>query len=38
MQHLVEQNWHSISSNEIVEILQSDINDGLGPLSIKHKV
>ncbi len=37
MQHLVEQNWHSIPSNEIVEILQSDIHDGLGPLSIKHK-
>ena len=37
MQHLVEQNWHSISSDEIIEIFQSDINDGLGPLSIKHK-
>jgi len=37
MQHLIEQNWHSISSNEIVEIMQSDINDGLGPLSVKHK-
>ena len=37
MQHLLEQNWHSIPINEIVEILQSDIHDGLGPLSIKHK-
>jgi len=37
MHHLIEQNWHSISSDEIVEVLQSDINDGLGPLSVKHK-
>jgi len=37
MQHLIEQNWHSITSNEIVEIMQSDVNDGLGPLSVKHK-
>jgi Ca2+-transporting ATPase len=37
MQHLTDQNWHSISSSEIVEIFQSDMNDGLGPLAIKHK-
>ena len=37
MQHLIGQNWHSISPSKIVEIFETDQNDGLGPLSIKHK-
>lgn len=37
MQHLMGQNWHSIESSEVVEIFESDIKNGLGPLSIKHR-
>jgi len=37
MQHLLGQNWHSIDSDKILEIFESDANDGLGPLSIKHR-
>ena len=37
MQHLVGKNWHSIESEKIVEIFESDATDGLGPLSIKHR-
>ena len=37
MQHLVGKNWHSIESDKIVEIFESDATDGLGPLSIKHR-
>lgn len=37
MQHLINQNWHSLESSNIVEIFESDLQDGLGPLSIKHR-
>ncbi len=37
MQHLIGQNWHSIHTNDIIEIFESDINDGLGPFGVKHK-
>ena len=37
MQHLIGQNWHSIESQNIVELFESDSTDGLGPLSIKHR-
>ncbi|MFT5659900.1 MAG: cation-transporting ATPase F [Sulfurimonas sp.] len=37
MQHLMGQSWHSIQPEEIVELLESDMSDGLGPLSIKHR-
>lgn len=37
MQHLVGKNWHSIETDKIVEIFESDATDGLGPLSIKHR-
>ncbi|MCD4667020.1 MAG: cation-transporting P-type ATPase, partial [Sulfurimonas sp.] len=37
MQHLNGQNWHSLEANKIIELFESDINDGLGPLCIKHR-
>ena len=37
MQHLIGQNWHSLESKKIVELFESDADDGLGPLSIKHR-
>ena len=37
MQHLIGQNWHSLEDNKIIELFESDISDGLGPLSIKHR-
>ena len=37
MQHLIVQNWHSLENKEIIELFESDIVDGLSPLSIKHR-
>lgn len=37
MQHLLGQNWHSLESDKIIELFESDIDDGIGPLSIKHR-
>ena len=37
MQHLIGQNWHSIETENIIELFESDASDGLGPLSIKHR-
>ncbi|MBU0721606.1 cation-transporting P-type ATPase [bacterium] len=37
MQHLIGENWHALDYNEIIELFESDIDDGLPPLSIKHK-
>ena len=37
MQHLLEQNWHSLKNSKIVELLQSDMIDGLSSPSIKHR-
>ena len=37
MQHLIGQNWHSLETDKILEVFESDINDGLGPLSIGHR-
>lgn len=37
MQHLIADNWHSLESDKIVELFESDISDGLGELSIKHR-
>ncbi len=37
MQHLMGQNWHSLETKKIVELFESDVNDGLGPLGIKHR-
>ena len=37
MQHLLAQNWHSLESEKIIELFESDFKDGLGPLSIKHR-
>lgn len=37
MKHLIGQNWHSIKSDEIIELFESDAVSGLGPLSIKHR-
>lgn len=37
MQHLLGENWHSIESQKIVEIFESDVKNGLGSLSIKHR-
>ena len=37
MQHLIGENWHSLKMDEIVELFESDADNGLGPLSIKHR-
>jgi len=37
MQHLLGENWHSIESQKIVELFESNATDGLGTLSIKHR-
>jgi len=37
MQHLMGKSWHSIETEKIIEIFESDVTDGLGPLSIKHR-
>ena len=37
MQHLIGQNWHSLDNEKIIELFESDIVDGLSPLSIKHR-
>ncbi len=37
MQHLIGQSWHSLEPDEIIKLFESDKNDGLGPLSIKHR-
>ena len=37
MQHLIGQSWHSLNSDKITELFESDSNDGLGSLSIKHR-
>lgn len=37
MQHLIGQNWHSIEIDEIVSLFESDPDNGLGSLSIKHR-
>ncbi len=37
MQHLIGQNWHSIDYKEVIEIFESDKDEGLGKLSIKHR-
>ncbi|DAB28837.1 MAG: carbonate dehydratase [Sulfurimonas sp. RIFOXYD12_FULL_33_39] len=37
MQHLIADNWHSLETDKIVEIFESNKLDGLGSLSIKHR-
>ncbi|MEA3370163.1 MAG: cation-transporting P-type ATPase [Campylobacterota bacterium] len=37
MQHLIGQNWHSLDNEKIIELFESDVVDGLSPLSIKHR-
>lgn len=37
MQHLIADNWHSLESDKIVELFESNIGDGLGSFSIKHR-
>nr|WP_321265912.1 cation-transporting P-type ATPase [uncultured Sulfurimonas sp.] len=37
MQHLIGENWHTLESQKIVELFESDVADGLGTLSIKHR-
>ncbi|MEA2100907.1 MAG: cation-transporting P-type ATPase [Campylobacterota bacterium] len=37
MKHLTGQNWHSLEIDKIVELFESDITNGLSPLSIKHR-
>jgi len=37
VQHLIEQNWHSLETQKIIDLFQSNERDGLGSLSIKHK-
>lgn len=37
MQHLIGKNWHSLESEEIIKLFESDANEGLRPLSIKHR-
>lgn len=37
MKHLVDKDWHSLSKEELLKLFDTDENDGLGTLSIKHK-
>ncbi|MDD2906239.1 MAG: cation-transporting P-type ATPase [Sulfurimonas sp.] len=37
MQHLIGESWHSLEVEAVVALFESDIEDGLGPLSIKHR-
>jgi Ca2+-transporting ATPase len=37
MQHLIGESWHSLDDVNVVEVFESDSNNGLGPLSIKHR-
>ncbi len=37
MKNLVGQNWHSLENDKIIELFESDVIDGLAPLSIKHR-
>ena len=37
MQHLIGENWHSLETENIIELFESNANDGLGSLSIKHR-
>ncbi|MDD2789490.1 MAG: cation-transporting P-type ATPase [Sulfurimonas sp.] len=37
MQHLMGESWHALEVEPIIELFESDANDGLGPLSIKHR-
>jgi magnesium-transporting ATPase (P-type) len=31
------ENWHSLEVQKAIELFESDVDDGLGPLSIKHR-
>ena len=37
MQHLIGQSWHSLDADEVVKLFESDADDGLGSLCIKHR-
>ncbi|DAB30443.1 MAG TPA: carbonate dehydratase [Sulfurimonas sp. UBA12504] len=37
MQHLIGESWHTLEVEAVVELFESDIEDGLAPLSIKHR-
>jgi cation-transporting ATPase F len=37
MHHLIGENWHSLDEKRVVELFESDSDQGLSPLSIKHK-
>ena len=37
MQHLIGENWHSLETENIIELFESNASDGLGSLSIKHR-
>ncbi|MBA3026869.1 MAG: cation-transporting P-type ATPase [Sulfurimonas sp.] len=37
MQHLIGESWHSLESQKIVELFESDVQEGLRPLSIRHR-
>ncbi|MCK5293330.1 MAG: HAD-IC family P-type ATPase, partial [Arcobacteraceae bacterium] len=37
MQNLIGQNWHSLENDKIIKLFESDMVDGLAPLSIKHR-
>ncbi len=38
MQHMINQSWHSLDKDEVIKIFETDETDGLGPLSIKHRL
>ncbi len=36
MKHLIGKNWHNLEGKKVIELFESDIIDGLSPLSIEH--
>ncbi|MEA1914899.1 MAG: HAD-IC family P-type ATPase, partial [Campylobacterota bacterium] len=37
MKHLVGESWHALSGDKLIELFESNSDEGLAPLSIKHK-
>ncbi|RXK14454.1 carbonate dehydratase [Halarcobacter mediterraneus] len=37
MNHLLNENWHALSTEKTAELFESDIQEGLSPLDIKHR-
>ena len=37
MHNLISKHWHTLSSDKLIELFESDTTNGLSPLSIKHR-